>query len=618
MENRRLILFLLFIICIASALLFSTRAGFKLYSGKNDIHVQLFQEPLDLIDHITVERGVSRVGLIKQNNRWVMTSPFSGQVDQTSVARLLDALEFAKIADKMAFSELQKRGLSLFEFGISPPEAILFLEGANQRMTLQIGHDTPQGNGFYLRCNDQEQIFVLPKSIKNSIPQNADSVRLRRLTEGNAKMAQAIEIHSPGRPFIQLMKKETGEWEIRQPSVISASRKTVTNLLNAIDSTPIESFLWPTVSNVLDVVQSESLLKSRRELFGLTPKQGIQLQITVGDRDKPISWIFGAPIPDHPNLNYLLLQNGEAIATVSNTLPTLLNVTPESFRDLRIFPNTPQINSFKIATSDLALTFSKTNGVWSIISPISDKADQLAVRDALQKLLQLEAVSIQEFSSSSEDESTPAYNRIELSSDSQKWIFSITPDDLSGRYLRISFYGSQTFFRVESTNVPNAVCQSSALLALRAKQLLELPEASIHRITAKSSTGVTIKAERSPAAQPWSLVLPNGGTSPIPEKSITSFLSLVSDLKPLRTEKFGITLNDLEKYGFRDPWYEITFDITSADAVRKSILLGNPVDQTNRFAMLRGKNIITVLGQPDVNQLLAPFNHTNELHQKSP
>lgn len=603
MGNRRIILIFLLVIFFCVTVLFLTRKGSRLIQPKQKTFVTLVDGPLDQVDHITIDRGVSRVGLIQMNDRWVMTAPFSAAVDQAAVLRFLDAIEGARVLDSLSYKDLHKRGLSLREFGLRPPRGILVLEGNDGRRIFHCGFNTPTGNGFYIQPAGVEQVFVISDQVEKAIPRDADVVRSKKLVDDDLTHAVSIEIRSPGNPFIHL-QFEKGNWSLRQPLVAPASGVVVKHLLDLLVNAEIDHFILPTVSNVLDVAQTESAMKTRCALYGLDDENGLQVQISTAENAKPIRWVFGNEQKEQGALTYALLQNGEAIGLVSNGVADAFRVKPSNLRDLRLFHERPSdVRELNVSCSGIQLTLGRDQGIWKISAPVSAPADQQVVSQVVDQLLNLEALSIQEFDP---QQDVPEFSKIELVSSKARYTFLILRDDLPGKHLNVFFPETKTVYAVNSAGVPSVILAPGALLTLRDKTLLSLSSASIRRVQGKSADGQIIKVERDKEDSPWSISR-DGMRGVFQKDAFDSLIRLLGQLQPVRIEKLGITLEDLETYGFRKPWYELNVDVESADAVRKSVLIGKPVDETNRYAMIRGQNMLVVLDAKTIAALTTPF-----------
>lgn len=606
MQNRRIILFFLALSALCSAALFLTRRGARLPPGKNGAPAALADGPLDWVDHITVEHGDARVGLIRQEGRWVMTAPFSAQVDQSAVLRLLDAFETARVRNALPFHEMRKRGESLRAFGLDPSRAALLLEGENRRLVFRIGARSPLGADVYLLRDGAEQILAAPAALAEALPPDADGVRSRRLSSDDLSRADAVEIRSPGKPFISLAKSPAG-WRISQPSEGPASEPAAAALLAAIGGARVDAFVWPTVSNVMDAVQFESALAARRALYGLDAERGLAVRIRPAPGRAPLQWVFGRASSERPALTYALLQNGEAIGLVSNAVADSFRIPPAALLERRLFPAAPaDVRRLKIQQSGPPFVLTQTNGIWRLEEPVAAPADQARARAAVAGLLRLDAEP--PAAAANAIERPAPFCRAELSAGGPApRAFSLSHDDVSGAFLRIAFRGAPGFSRVAASNLPPAFLTAAGLLDLCGKEVAAIPPAGLRRITRKDRSGRCEQIERPGPDAPWR---PAGGPAPrqIRAPAVEALTERLAGLRADRIEKLGpLSLKEREAYGFREPWLELNIDVESADAVRKTILVGASPGFGKRYALLLGRDVLFLLDAPALEALSAPL-----------
>ncbi len=245
MGNRRAIVILLCGIVICSLLLWGLHRRGRMFPVESKAKSLLLDHSLDDVEQVTVDRGDARIGLRRQGGRWTMVSPFSAQVDQGAVSRLLDVFEAARVKDAHMFQEIRRRELSLREFGLSPARAHVVLEGARYRDEFLFGAYTPLGSEVYARMVPIDQVLVLPAALYAAVPRTADDLRSRKLSHCDRALLRSVEIRSPGKPFIKL-SRETGTWRLMQPSPSPASDAKVDALLDTLYNARVSRFVWPT------------------------------------------------------------------------------------------------------------------------------------------------------------------------------------------------------------------------------------------------------------------------------------------------------------------------------------------------------------------------------------
>jgi hypothetical protein len=604
MGNRRVILFLLAGIAACALLLWVVQRRERFFPEESKVKAVLFEEPLDAVDNIAVERGETRMELRRQDGVWSLYAPFSSRVDQGAVTRLLDAFESARVSDALGFLDLRRRELSPKEFGLSPASVRVVLKGAQRTDEIRFGALSPLGKEVYARMNQLDQVLVLPASLCAVLPHSADDLRSRKLLHCDRALLRTIEIRTPGRPFIKL-SKETGTWRLVQPAPGQASDEKVESLLDRLYDARITRFVWPTVSNVMDVAETDSALKARMELYGLGADAAVQIHMQESGAS-PSKLVFGRPLDDSDSLCYALLQGGDTIGAVSNDVPKAFDVTTADLRDTRLFFEKPDaVRRLQIGLGDQIFVLAQTNAVWQLQAPISDVADQRAVKDSVELLLRLKADRILDGVnaevSSAGGEVSPPISHVELVSDQTALRFSISSDDYEGRYFRIAFTNAPTVFLVASSNVPPAFVGMIGLMGLRDKTVLSLPAESVRRITVRRANGECSMLQCEQGSSVWRLG--EGVTGKVNGAHLGVWLSRVVMLRADRIEKLGLSLEDLDAYGLRSPWLEISLDVDVSDALRKTLLIGKDAGFGKRYAMVRGLDVLFVLDEETLRVL---------------
>ncbi len=607
MGNRRVILFLLAGIAVCALLLWGVHRRERFVPADSKTRTVLAEHPLDAVENMVVDRGDTRIELRRSQGRWEMHAPFPARVDQGAVARVLDAFENAKVTDALSFQELRRRELSLKEFGLAPPSVRVTLRTAQRADDFVFGSRTPLGREVYVRVNDLQQVFVVPLELSQVLPRTADDLRSRKLAQGERALLRGIEVRSPGRPFIKL-SKETGTWRLVQPAPASASDEKVDALLDALYNARVARFVWPTVSNVMDVAEADAAIRSRLEVYGFGAESAIQVVLQEAAPAPASKIVFGHPLDDSAALTYALLQNGEAIGAVSNEVVKQFQLLPSELRDKRLFFEKPDsVRRLEISFGDLLFVLAQTNAVWRLQAPVSDLADQRAVQDTVGQLLRLKAESVIDEMPElrrGNGELSPPVSHVELMTEQGSLRFAIAPEDYEGALYRVTFTNAPAVFLVASSNMPPALVSMLGLLGLRDKTVLALAPGSIRRIAVKrSATAETDVLQREEGGTVWRLG--EGKTGKVAAGRLASWLACVETLSADRIEKLGLSPEVLDAYGLRSPWLEVSVDVDVADAVRKTLLVGKEAGFGKRYAMVRGLDVLFVLGERELRTLSA-------------
>lgn len=609
MGNRRIILVLLCGIALCSALLWLVQQRQRGFATEGKPKATLLDTTLDAVQRVTIERGDTRIGLARISGKWVLTAPFPAHVEQGAVARLLDAFEAARIKDSLGLQEIRKRELSLREFGLLPAHMQVTLEGPEHRDTFLFGSFTPLGDDVYLRVNGESRIVAVPSALHEAIPRTADDLRSRKLVRGHRESVRTLEVRSPGHPFITL-SRDSDRWRLIQPVVASASNEKVEALLDLLYGARVSHFVWPTVSNVMDVAETEAAVNARMGLYGLGLDTGLQIYVQETGAAQPEKLTLGHPINESADLSYALLPEGDAIVAVSNSVVEAFRLSESDLRDTHPFSGSAaSVRRLQVHLGDALFVLTQTNAIWRFEIPVADEADQTAVREMLERLLRLNAESTEERGAGPQTEGNHERNlpisHVELVTDQGAWRFLIEPDDFAGHFMNLIFTNTPTVFRVASSNVPPALVSISGLLGLRDKTVLALSQASLRRIIIKRNGEPPAAVERGGSDASWHLS--EGCAGRIVPTRLNALITCLEDLPADRIDGTGLSPERFAAYGLREPWLELSVDVDAKDAVRKALLIGREASAGKRYAVVRGLDVLFVLGPATLEVLSARF-----------
>ena len=606
MGNRNIIFFLTFGILLCFGTLFALR-GVRLMPAA-EIVAEL-AGPLDTVEHLFLERDGQRIGVVCQDDRWIMTAPFASSVDKGRVQRILDAFESAHVRDALSPLELTTRAIRLKDLGLTPGVCRVLLEGKGRRQSFILGNRTPLGNEVYVKRGDSPMVFVVGKELDEVLPRSPDDLRSRRLFTGMPDEVAGLEIRTPGKPFIKLARREDG-WQFLQPDAVPAASEKVDVLLATVCTNTVSYFVWPNPSNVMDVVRSDTLFKTRLALYGLERETGVKVDVFQEGREQPVSLVFGRAKEDEPGLTYTLLHGSDSIGLIPSGAASVFHVTPWALRDNRLFTESPeQVTRLQIALGASRFVLSQTNRQWRLETPIADVADQTAAAELVHAVTSLRADRIEnapaDDGARSRELQYQPFCTGEISFGDRRRAFTVSPDDISNAVCRIRFEDSSLRFFLSTAKLPQGFLNMAGLFALHDKTLLSLSPASVRKIAVRMEVGEQVLLERETSASPWTLAQPAG--KKLQTANLEKLLASLASFKADRIAKLNVSLEDLTTYGLRKPWLELTLTVESADAVRKTLLVGNSPGFGKRYALVRGSDVLYVLDKTALEQLSAPL-----------
>lgn len=553
----------------------------------------LFPRGLGEVEALIVEQGAFRMDLRRQGGRWCQVEPFAAEVDQVAVRRTLDALSDMTVRERISLDELQRRDLQLKDFGLSPVLTRVIVRGASRRTELCFGNRTPDGGEVYFYLDAASQVLVTSRAVLNAVPTSLEVVRERALLRDSGRSATALELRRAG-TFIKLQRTGS-EWQMTQPYAAAADPGVVDKLLAGLHQTQILAFIWP--SGTTGEPLAAGSLQSRLAIYGLDADTAVQVQFWETGGPAGVRLRFGKAVDERPGWIYALTVE-QSVVAVTNSVLTPLLVTPAQLRDHRLFRETPdEITRIQLRFADELVECRRDEKRrWTLVSPQQDAADQEQVGRLLVGLLRMQAMQLIDPPAGTVPESGMPTNPVcvvELATSAHTSRFAVAPGESAG-LLDIVFTNAPTRYVVASSNLPPAVLAPSAAFGLRDRVVLAVSTSAVRRVTVRRDAE-TEAVERGPDAEGWQVVAsPSGKT--VATDALSAWLTLLSHLRAERIERLGAGARDLDAYALAEPAMEIDVDLLSADALRKVLLIGRSTADGGRFAMLRGHDVVFVLG----------------------
>jgi Domain of unknown function (DUF4340) len=603
MGNRQAILFFILGILVCSVLLLKRDIvlGWSSAGGVKESD-RLVTRPLDTVRQLMLERGNLYAGLRRPevDGPWELFSPFPARLDQAVVSRLLDGVENARIVERIRSSEMRRRELSLRDFGFAPAAVCITLQEGEKSDTIFVGSPIPSVNEVYVRVAAiPDQVMSVSDSILESIPKELDDLRSRDMVACERSRLRILEIKAPGKPFIRLVK-ELDTWRLTQPSDAPADDRKVSKMLDALYAAKVSRFVWPSATRPEEATVSDSALKTRLELYGLSSDMILQISAQESALDEPSRLVLGNGVEGVEGFRYALLPGGQTIATVTNAILSAFQTTPADLRDMRLFFETPdKVSRLEISVEGSLFVLMRQGGSWEMVSPIVGRADQGAVTEMIEQLLRLNALELfsttntVQASNSSVGEATDGKSRVDLGTmDGKNTKLLFAPEYVEGKaYYSVSISGRTMTYRVDAHSVPAGVLQASATLSLYDRTIFAFTNSTIQRISSKLPSGKLETVFRDKEGT-WRLEQSSGVLA---VDGLTQRLALLSTLTAERIEKPCALESDVAAYGLKEPWMEVSVSVNAGDSIRKTLLVGSETSGGARYAMVRGQDLVFVL-----------------------
>ncbi len=280
---------------------------------------RLLPGPSDDVREILITRFAESIRLRREEARWRLIEPVSGEADPQTVADLLYYLEHQETQPSAPAGEDE-----LLNLGLARPPLRLRLEGDgwSSDLTLLVGEDAPVPGEVYARLQGSDRWFTISRSLRDALRSPVLDFRDRSLLAFNPTEATRLVVSNQGTPLE--MEKREDRWWILRPAPSEAEGEVVRNLLQGLHSTKATDFL-----------DTETL---ELERYGLASPD-LMVQASREDGDPPVrsTLLIGHRRLGEGGGYYALRLGRDLVFTAPQSLVDLARVSFNDVRSRRIF-----------------------------------------------------------------------------------------------------------------------------------------------------------------------------------------------------------------------------------------------------------------------------------------
>jgi hypothetical protein len=592
-------------------------------------------------------RQVTGVTLISSNGvvecrrepasgEWRLVRPISYRADQDEMDRILGTLESAVVHERISAEQRQARGLRFADYGLARPSHRVVVDDGGARRILMMGAESPLGDQIYVRVAGEADVMAVSRELLGALQPEVDALRDRSILRGVASSSMRVEIERPQGGFIQLLRSG-GRWMLQQPMSARADDAKIDALVEAAFDLRVERYVWdplpgtpaappaalPTGSSPATAV------RDRVEPYGLGAGEAVRLAIWSLEPDSRQDLLLGKPTVENPEWVYAKRSDSPSILAVSRKALALLAINAHDVRDRQVFPFGPdQVRQVQVIRADHRLTLTKrADSGWMLTDPVQAKADDVTVQAALADLLRWRVSAYLDVSQTNQASlglapaawslqmwtRLPAAAPVPTGGEPGPAAAAVEPVDPANPAtvcLRVSAVGPETnllYALVQGGRdvmaLPAAVAAHPALeiansLAFLDRTVLAVPSAQIQKVSVVA--GLREESVLRDDSGAWSRAeAPNRQVN---RDAVESLLFCVANLRSLRVESSAPA--DLSPYGLDQPVLIVTLRLTGEAGIQKTLMVGKGVEGAGAYAMVKGQDMVFVLG-PDAVRILA-------------
>ncbi|MFP4674164.1 MAG: DUF4340 domain-containing protein, partial [Opitutales bacterium] len=192
--------------------------------------------------------------LQREGADWRIVEPISWLANHFAVNRILNQLQFLEAEARFSVKELKQTGQSLEDYGLEEPVVRLQVSGHGEPLSLQIGTSTDVGNNVYLLGPDERYVYVVNRALINDLMVDLEDLRSNDIFNIPVFEVEAISVQMQtserqeeenaenGTLKVRLARSGDG-WSFETPLSAKADSDLVSNTINALSATTVQSFL---------------------------------------------------------------------------------------------------------------------------------------------------------------------------------------------------------------------------------------------------------------------------------------------------------------------------------------------------------------------------------------
>lgn len=550
-------------------------------------------------DRIEIETTNTVITCSRRQDLWQVDEPIRCRADSNRIDFVLDTIARTPARDRVSPRQRKNRNLSLNDYGLVLPRAVVSIGGRDGVSTLRLGADTPFGDSVFVMASDSYDVYIADRMLLDMLPKSLDDFRDHALIPVSQEIV-GVEIRQPGKGIINVEKTASG-WIMTSPFAISASMPAVHALLGSLANATIEKFVWTSSAGQ----SRDDLIENAGASLGLSVDES-KLSATVKfAKGSVANFSFGSLDPDSPDSIYVVSSLDNSIFTVRRSIIDALQMDAEVLRERRVFPllASEVISvSCNSANASFAMRLNNDLSAWTISRPSVQPTDQKAATAFIEELLRIEDVNVMPMST--EEERSLENNgmdtvKIEILPVPPLDIitaFASFKRDAEGNPLafEIAIPDKKLRHLIPADRLPLGFLEPAWFASMRDKTILSIPEEMLSAIT------------RRLASSEETAILGRDGqwfsAKPLPitanKDSLEALTTLVANFKAQRVATLFSA--NTEFYGLNPAAAEFTITTKLPETPVVILLVGNSLPDGSAYVKVKGHDAVFMASPEDV------------------
>ncbi|MFO7870838.1 MAG: DUF4340 domain-containing protein [Kiritimatiellia bacterium] len=582
------------------------------------------------VESLEIRRGDMQVKCRKIGGEWRIEEPLDVRADSAGIQAILEVAGAIKRREIVSAAERAQRELTLEDYGLAEPRAVLALETGTGRKELLAGADSPLGRQLYVKLSDEDAVIAVSSRIIDVLPGSVQELRDKYLLHGSADRTWRLGIQTRKGGFIELARGQKSKyWLFQQPDIGRADQGRVLGILEALYSAQVREFVWdedrPQEGEEETGEDVPPDAGSRFELYHLADDEArVKVMLWRSGEDVGVELLFGRKDTGTENKVYARRKGVNSVYAVDPSVLEVLDVEVKDLRNRNVFTIAPaDVMSVSVREKNRELLMVRSHGLpWRITEPVDWPADRGTVDQMLRDLTRLRILS---FADGSETNLavmglTPVSCEMRISTGTVEGGAEaagketdgqgpLTEGVAIGRRINgrsvvygkftdrgIQFGDEATVFTLSAEETARLGETGADPLVYRDKTMLALSAENIRRITLiKCGKEETITRDDS---GDWKSP---EGAGPVDTEAVESILFAVSNLRASKFEAYAP--ENRAPYGLAEPHLTLTLGLSGSEGIQKSVMIGFRSPGEGIYAMVKGADVIFVLRKAAVDML---------------
>lgn len=367
---------------IAAAIVFAALLiyAFSFERGRVPHEDEVFGLDIAQATRLQVTTKTAEIEIVKKDDEWYATKPFTGLVNQEDAEKRLRAIAELKPTGTRSGVDLKSD-----QFELKDPLATATLDyGRGKSVTLLLGATTPVGSEVYASIKGKSDLYILSSSVKATLIADSERLREKHLVRFDKDSIDRVRIAYADVDITMTNQREAGKdhWLMTKPVSAPADEFQVEQLLSRLADMKAHTF-------VNDVKDNKTYgLDKPRVRIELDDTEGARHAISIGSKAEDASLNQGM------ELCYAKADGRDEVSLIGRLEADSYKQKPLDLRDKSLVDlQRENVNYVSVQSKNgLTFTMKRLPTGWSLDKPTKAPAKAARADDILWDIVQLEAL----------------------------------------------------------------------------------------------------------------------------------------------------------------------------------------------------------------------------------